>query len=198
MIFETKLNLGSDDDFLHDRGWLDADIDPKAAHVLKLDVRQEFPFVDGKFDFIYSGHLIEHLEYRQGLHMLRECYRILKLGGVLRITTPDLAVFADWVSGKYGTQVHKYFEYQHVQDPTNVAEPSACHVVNRFVRAWGHSFIYDQVTLHDAFEQAGFRKVTRCAVGESEHEELKNVEPVGRLPHGMYALESQVFEGTKC
>lgn len=53
----------------------------------KLGDRLEFE--DNTFDFIYSEHVLEHFFLDEALDLLRECYRILKPNGVIRIVVPD-------------------------------------------------------------------------------------------------------------
>lgn len=45
------------------------------------------PFRGGSFTRIYASHVIEHLE--EPRRFLRECYRVLKLGGELHVYTPN-------------------------------------------------------------------------------------------------------------
>lgn len=46
---------------------------------------------DGTYEIVYSSHVFEHLDYRtQALKALREWYRILKPGGIVMISVPDL------------------------------------------------------------------------------------------------------------
>jgi predicted SAM-dependent methyltransferase len=47
------------------------------------------------FDYVFSEHMIEHVSYAEGLLMLRECLRVLKPGGRIRIATPSLEVLLD-------------------------------------------------------------------------------------------------------
>ena len=47
------------------------------------------PFESSSFGFIYSEHFLEHLTPSLALELLRECHRILKVGGVLRTVVPD-------------------------------------------------------------------------------------------------------------
>ena len=56
------------------------------------DLRDGFDWVpDGAAECIYLGQIIEHLQPTVGIaRMLRECHRMLRPGGVVRITTPDL------------------------------------------------------------------------------------------------------------
>jgi len=71
-------------------GWLNSDLHPRRKNIIFLDASAPLPFPDGAFDYIFSEHMIEHLSRDQGSHMLRECFRILKPGGKIRLSTPNL------------------------------------------------------------------------------------------------------------
>lgn len=47
------------------------------------------PFEDNSFTFIYSEHFFEHLTPGLARELLKECHRVLKVGGVIRTTVPD-------------------------------------------------------------------------------------------------------------
>jgi predicted SAM-dependent methyltransferase len=50
-------------------------------------------FTDQSVDEIYASHVYEHLGYKEDLPMaLREVMRVLKPGGVLRASVPDLEI----------------------------------------------------------------------------------------------------------
>ena len=76
-------------------GWLNSDIEPKLKDILYLDATQDFPIEDNSFDYIFSEHMIEHITYNDAKRMISECFRILKPGGVIRISTPDLSFLVD-------------------------------------------------------------------------------------------------------
>lgn len=59
----------------------DADI------ILNLNV-EKFPFDDSSVDFIYSSHALEHLTKYGFLHVISECYRVLKPNSQLKIVVP--------------------------------------------------------------------------------------------------------------
>lgn len=44
---------------------------------------------DNSTQLIYFSHVLEHLEQDKGEHLIKEFYRILKPGGILRISIPD-------------------------------------------------------------------------------------------------------------
>ena len=70
-----------------------ADIDPEPAQLLgdsyaAVDLNGSFPWEDERFDAVVSTEGIEHLENHY--HFLRELCRVLKTGGVLVLTTPNI------------------------------------------------------------------------------------------------------------
>jgi len=48
------------------------------------------PFENCTVPNIFTSHFIEHLTKEQGEKFLEECYRVLKIKGILRIVCPDL------------------------------------------------------------------------------------------------------------
>ena len=79
-----KLHVGCGKNILP--GWLNCDINGPVY----LDVKKNLPFFNDVFNYIFCEHLIEHLSLKKGVYFLGECFRVLKLGGVIRISTPNL------------------------------------------------------------------------------------------------------------
>ena len=71
-------------------GWLNTDLHPQSDSIYALDTSAKLPFDDCTFSVVFSEHLIEHMEYPSGARMLREVYRVLRPGGYVRFSTPDL------------------------------------------------------------------------------------------------------------
>ena len=70
--------------------WVNIDIFPNPPHVEAVDIRKGLPYGDSTFDSVYSAHLLEHLKRGDGEALLREALRVLKPGGVIRLSVPDL------------------------------------------------------------------------------------------------------------
>ncbi len=69
------------------------DIDPmffkvRSIPCIPLDLNKRFPIEDGRFEFLSCIEGIEHLQDQ--FHFIRECYRVLKVGGYLVLTTPNI------------------------------------------------------------------------------------------------------------
>jgi SAM-dependent methyltransferase len=82
------LNLGCGSRF--HPAWVNADIAPQHEDVVRWDVSQGVPFPDQHFDVVYHSHMIEHLRRAEVPAFLKECARVLKPVGILRVATPDL------------------------------------------------------------------------------------------------------------
>src|SRR5215216_3456181 len=83
-----KLHLGCGKHSL--AGWLNTDMNEcPASSIIKLDATKPFPFEPGSFAYVFSEHMIEHIPFKDGTSMLKECFRVLQPGGKIRIATPD-------------------------------------------------------------------------------------------------------------
>ena len=87
-----KLHLGSGNRKIN--GWLNADIEATSL-VAYIDVTKKFSINNEMIDYIFSEHMIEHINHHDGLKMLNESFRILKYSGKIRISTPDLQFLVD-------------------------------------------------------------------------------------------------------
>lgn len=63
---------------------------PAPPDIRIQDLRHGIPFGDGTADVVYASHVLEHLTRSIGQEFLREIYRVLKPGGIVRIVVPDL------------------------------------------------------------------------------------------------------------
>jgi predicted SAM-dependent methyltransferase len=190
-----KLHLGCGWNLLP--GWLNVDYRPLSRHALYLDVRRPFFFQKETFDYIFSEHMIEHLSYHDGLHMLSECHRILKRGAKIRVSTPDLAFLINLHSSDKSNLQQEYISWANRAFLEDVPEDSAVFVINNFMKDWGHTFIYDEDILKRAMISAGFSSIRKYELQYSEDESLRNLENTARIPPRFLEMETMAFEGTK-
>lgn len=73
----------------------------KETKVIRCDCSKKLPFEDGTVDHIFCSHFIEHLYQDNAKEVLRDFYRLLKVGGTAHIIVPDIHLLAsDYISGK--------------------------------------------------------------------------------------------------
>lgn len=190
-----KLHLGCGERPLE--GWLNSDYFPKSPSVLEMDVTKKFPFNDSIFDYVFCEHLIEHITYLNGNFMLAESFRVLKPGGKIRISTPDLNFLIELYGKEKNSRQTEYVKWCAVRFPKNVLYPEDVFVINNFVRDWGHRFIYDEKTLNRSLQIAGFSNIVRHELNESSDPELRHLENDARMPAGFLKLETFTLEAEK-
>ncbi len=67
--------------------------------IIKFDIEvSNFPFKDNTFDVVLFTEVLEHLRINP-LHVLKEINRVLKPGGILVLTTPNL--YSLWNVGRF-------------------------------------------------------------------------------------------------
>ncbi len=190
-----KLHIGCGRNVLE--GWLNSDLYPRAKTILHLDATRPFPLEDDWLDYIFSEHMIEHVPYSEGVYMLGECHRVLRDGGSVRISTPNLEFLLGLYGGERSQQENEYIQWMTDRYLPDAPYCEDVFIINNHMRRWGHCFIYDEKTLRAAMEKAGFRDVTRCSLCESEHEPFRNLEYESRLPEGLLRMETLTMEGRK-
>jgi SAM-dependent methyltransferase len=81
-------------------GWREVrlDIDPRVAPDIVASITEMTPVADASADAVWSSHNLEHLEAHQVPRALGEFLRVLKPGGFLLITLPDLQAVAAHVA----------------------------------------------------------------------------------------------------
>jgi predicted SAM-dependent methyltransferase len=191
----AKLNIGCGDHPLP--GWLNSDCDaimPPGA--LYLDAARPFPLASGSFDFIFSEHMIEHVPLAGAVNMLRECHRILRPGGRIRIATPRLEFMLELLTDP-AEQHRSYADYHYEGLTEEPAVRTPARILNDYHRMWGHQFVFDEATLRLLLERAGFVNLQVEEVNESSDPHFRAIENDGRMPEGMLALTTLVLEGEK-
>lgn len=148
-------------------GFINIDLDGEPD--LRLDLRVGLPMPDASVDAIYSEHFIEHVPLPAVQHLLRECRRVLRPEGVLRIATPDLEAL-----------LHAYHyawrDQEWLREPAFAFVDTRAHMLNLAFHGWGHQYLFDAEDLSKRLREAGFGVVQRCALGQSDHPALRSLE----------------------
>lgn len=175
-----KLQLGASTHLLP--GWLNTDLCATRPGLVYLDVTRPFPLPDSGFDYVFSEQMIEHISYEQGQFMMRECLRVLKPGGTLRVSTPDLSISLQLYGEPQDGELRAYQNWFIRRELPHLAgNPNGgVFILNMGFRAWGHQFLYDRATLSEALVQSGFGQLKFFSPSESDDPELRGIETHGR------------------
>ncbi len=127
-----RLHLGCGRNIM--TGWENLDLEPEqGAHHWDAHVGLT-NFAAGTVDFIYCEHFIEHVSYFAAQKIFYEASRVLKKGGVFRLSTPDLeTIIRDAMTG----------EWQGKFEQVGWRPGTRAQFINEAFRSWGHTFIYD-------------------------------------------------------
>lgn len=116
------------------------------------DLSYGIPLKDDVADYIYSSHFLEHLYRDDARHLLNESYRVLKKGGVVRISIPDLEYAIKLYSlGKKDQTLQNYFFVE--SDDSYYAR---------------HKYMYDFEMLSEILKDIGFNDIKRCDYQQGE------------------------------
>jgi SAM-dependent methyltransferase len=191
---ELKLNIGCGTSGIE--GWVNIDNSPSILlsrlplgrrifrtpdwphDVRRADVRKRIPFPDSSVTYIYSSHTFEHFTYEESRAVARECFRVLRPGGILRIVVPDL-----------GTMVRDYL--------ADTADPMASHrFVSRLLLTAGvrdivhpgahHKQMFDARSLTHMLQGVGFPAPELSTFGSSRIAEIMEIELESRRSESLY------------
>lgn len=87
------INLGCGPVFIDSPAWANFDF-VAASGVQKADLLGRLPLPDNTARLVYSSHFLEHIPKPQVESFLRECFRVLEPGGVIRLIKNGSKSFA--------------------------------------------------------------------------------------------------------
>lgn len=106
-------------------------------------------------EVVYASHMLEHLDRQEAKVFLREAYRALIPGGILRIGVPDLY--------KYVEDYLRSGDADQFLEVTRLAQSRAKGVLARLrylmIGDRHHLWMYDGQSLQGVIRKAGFREV---------------------------------------
>jgi SAM-dependent methyltransferase len=168
---------------------LPAEYNVKWPGNLKLyDCRKKLPFEDSSVDYIYTSHFLEHLKRFEAEKILKECWRVLKDGGILRVVVPDLGI----ILKKYAEKDKQFFIDAFYRDNREVAKnltladllsgvfyPEANKlrptrfkkIAALFIRP--HLWMYDSDSLTQLLRSAGFKTIEKKKYREGNVPDLE-------------------------
>jgi predicted SAM-dependent methyltransferase len=132
------------------------------------DIRKGLPFMDNKVSYIYCSNVLEHLQPRETIKVVTECYRVLKKGGKLRVVIPDLDILIkkykdpDTFNNEYwGYEKKKYRSFREK-------------VMERFIRP--HQWMFNKKSFRNILVEASFSKIKFYGIGKGKCPDLNRLD----------------------
>lgn len=141
------------------------EIDEKRVETEIVSINLEsdiFPLEDGSVDFILCSEVIEHLDI-DPMFMLTEINRVLKVGGVLLVTTPNSCSARNFWKIANGYRPHFFMQYERSRSP------------------YRHNIEWDVHGLHILFRSAGFGKINHLTKDVFESPSIDGLELLQKI-----------------
>jgi predicted SAM-dependent methyltransferase len=150
------------------------------------NLTRKFPWADSTIDVVYSSHTLEHFSREDGRRFLKECHRVLRKNGIIRIVVPDLRYEVDeYIAGR--TKADDFVE------KLNVLYSTSNNVLKRrlypFIQ-FQHKCMYDAPRLLAILNETGFEATSRAAF-DSDISDIRLVEVETRI------VNAVIVEGRK-
>ncbi len=173
-IYQNFLNVGYWSQLQNEVLYKDLN-DTTDTVMFNHDLRNGVPAADNSLDLVYHSHMLEHLNYEDGIKFLKECYRVLKPGAKMRALVPDIEL---WINSY--TQNNKFFFEQYRK--YGGIDPSIYHtkgaVFMGMLHNHEHKFGYDYDSLSWVLNHVGFSQVNKTLYGDSDIDDILLMEPL--------------------
>ncbi|MFH2146185.1 MAG: methyltransferase domain-containing protein [Candidatus Omnitrophota bacterium] len=177
-------------------GFLPARYKVKWPNNLKLhDLNKRLPFNANEVDYIYISHVLEHFKKFEAEKIAKECFRVLKKEGCIRVVVPDLKLLLE----KYAQADKEYFkkiakltadtEQEKTGKDFNLADVLMDNFYPQFYREKfkgfrkilipfirPHCWMYDYESLKELLAQAGFSHVQKRAFRDGRVPDLEHLD----------------------
>jgi predicted SAM-dependent methyltransferase len=126
---------------------------------IQWDIRWGLPFDDNSVIEIRSDHFLEHLELPMVVEVLRECRRVLVLGGVLNFTVPHINPYLDaYRRSDFKLLKEKIFDVPKEQE--DLYNTCFDRISWLLYRSGEHKSLFDRESILAKVKLAGFASVT--------------------------------------
>ncbi|GGM22051.1 methyltransferase domain-containing protein [Dactylosporangium sucinum] len=160
-----------------------------AAYFAEMDIAGPLPVDDGAVDWVFAEHLVEHVSLAVGIAWLTEVRRILRPGGLLRLTTPDLKVYCEsYVNGDGFFGKHRRRMNRALTGVAPAMPARGAFMFNQLFYVYGHRWLYDEAELRHALTAAGFadESITVRAYREGARQDVADLDQVLRNDESIY------------
>ena len=154
----------------------------KQNNVIWADVVNRIPFKENSVEAIYTAHMLEHLDRENSTKFLLNAKKVLKPGGVLRISVPDLKMLIDGYL-KHGS-ADKFLEDSLL---TIIAPKTFFKKISLLFTGFRHhQWMYDADSLINLLKNCGFVNVQEKSSSSSDIQNTEGLNLDERSEESVY------------
>ncbi len=146
-------------------GWINADLKEGPGIDVTGDIRDGLPLESDSIDYVVSIHALPEIHYTELVDVMRELRRVLKAGGTLRISVPNI----DRAIDAYRRGDREFFAIPD-EDALSMGAKFVTHLV-----WYGYTrSLFTKDSMEELLRKAGFDTIHHCRFQwtESEHDEI--------------------------
>ena len=194
-----KLNIECNENILN--GWYNTDSNPMyGAHF--MDMLKPFPFPDESIDRVFCQYTLNRLEIKETFKVLQECYRILRVGGRIRLTLYSIQNLTNITSGDRIRYINWYKQFLFAKD-NHIQRIFSNDLLLEFiitdiVKNKNLKYLYSFSSIKRILEEIGYKDVELLRFGHSDDPMLDNIEYSSQeIPSFVNGYESISVEAEK-
>ncbi len=161
----------------------------KNALALNYNLLKPWPWPAGSVEYVAGAHFIEHLELADCLGFCKQALKVLKPGGYIRLSCPDLETYARNYIEK-NEAFYKNEEIVRACVTKLAATPSQIFAAKAYDCAGAHKWFHDFSSLKSVLERSGFTNVRKVGRVEGHVPDLDKIELAQREIETVY-VEAQ-------
>lgn len=146
----------------------------------------DLPFTDDSCDVVYACHVLEYFDREEGVHVLQEWCRVLKIGGIIRLAVPNFKAMAR-------LYCDSIFPLENFLGPLyGKMKPPNCDIIY-------HKTVYDFVSLQKILHLIGFTNIRKYDRWTTDHGDIDD-HSAAFLPHMDFVQGTSIslnIEGVK-
>ena len=160
---------------------------PSDLDIRRCDVTKGISFADMSVDYIYTSHMLEHLRKEDTMFVLKECYRVLKQGGILRVVVPDLKIYVEeYINTEESSDNNDTPAADKFMDGIMLQGIGEVRPLFYKLMCTRHQWMYDFESLAKRLYDCGFSKVNECKLGEGSVPDVQYIEQEEHHPKSVY------------
>ena len=140
-------------------GWINSDVKDDPGIDISCDIREGLPLEDESMDYVVSIHALPEVPYPEIVPILQELRRVLKPGGVLRLSLPDLMK---------GVEAYQRNDRDYFLIPDEEVKSLEAKLIVQLIWYGYSRTLFTQGFIEEMLLKAGFSQVNQCRYKETK------------------------------